>query len=256
MRYRNIFAAAMCGLLLACQPPQEATAPETPAADPAAPAEGETAAEVAALPPTPTHWTSDGNIGNGGGPVTEADLLAGAADPDHPDVGEAGRGAVFDAHEALPLAPAQVEIAVAPGMQLRRSPQRLAGPGGGALAGMVHEHDGGVEAALEVAQEAEDGGDVGDGVLVDAVQAHQGVEDEQSGLDALDGLMQALAVAFEVEAQDRDIDDGDVEGLEPGAGGASDALEAVAHDVPGVLGGEQHHGAASVGAEVAQAWHG
>ena len=80
MRYRNIFAAATCGLLLACQPPQETASPETPADDPAAPAAGETAAEVAALPPTPTHWTSDGNIGNGLGPVGNDDLLAGTAD--------------------------------------------------------------------------------------------------------------------------------------------------------------------------------
>ena len=65
----------------------------------------------------------------------------------------------------------------------------------------------------------------------------------------------ALAIVAVVEAQNRDVDDGDVEGLEPGAGGTGDALEAVAHDVAGVLGGEQQHGAASGGAEVAQARH-
>ena len=31
----------------------------------------------------------------------------------------------------------------------------------------------------EVAQEAEDGGDVGDGVLVDAMEVDQGVEDQE-----------------------------------------------------------------------------
>ena len=42
--------------------------------------------------------------------------------------------------------------------------------------------------ALDVAQEAEDGGDLGDGVLVDGVQADQGVEDHEAGPDALHGV--------------------------------------------------------------------
>ena len=58
-----------------------------------------------------------------------------------------------------------------------------------------------------------------------------------------------------VEAQCGHVDDGDVEGLEPGAGGARDALEAGAHDVPGVLGGEQQDGSWLVGGEAAQAGH-
>ena len=54
----------------------------------------------------------------------------------------------------------------------------------------------------------------------------RGVEDEQSWSQALDGVMQALAVAFQVEAQDRDVDDGDVEVREGRGGGAGDAFEA------------------------------
>ena len=65
---------------------------------------------------------------------------------------------------------------------------------------MVDEQDGGLEAALEIAQEAEDRGDIGDGVFVDAVEAHQRVEDEQPRLDPLDGLLQVLAVVAVVEA--------------------------------------------------------
>ena len=38
------------------------------------------------------------------------------------------------------------------------------------------------------------------------------------------------------------------------SGGAGDAFEAAAHHMAGVLGGEQQHGAASRGAEAAQAW--
>ena len=48
---------------------------------------------------------------------------------------------------------------------------RSACPGahGGAFARVMDEHPGGVEASLEVSQERQDGGDVGHGVLVDAV---------------------------------------------------------------------------------------
>ena len=61
-------------LLTACEPAEQR------AAEPAA-AEGTEEAEIPDAPEL-THWTTDGNIGNGGGPVTEADLLAGAADPE------------------------------------------------------------------------------------------------------------------------------------------------------------------------------
>ena len=40
MRYAKLAAVAACGLLFACQPPQESASQEAPAADPTAPAEG------------------------------------------------------------------------------------------------------------------------------------------------------------------------------------------------------------------------
>ena len=158
-------------------------------------------------------------------------------------------------HEDLPVPAAQVQIAVPPGVQLTAPAQGLPGPGGAALSGVMDEHDGGGEAALDVTQEAEDGGDLGDGVLVDAVQAHQRVEHDEPGPDALDRLDQALAVRAMVEAQRRHVDDGDVEGLEVGAGGARDTLEPGAHDVAGVFGGEQQDGSCLAGGEAAQAGH-
>jgi len=57
---------------------------------------------------------------------------------------------------------------------------------------VVDEQDGGLKAALEVAQEAEDGGDLAGGILVDAMQADQGIEDQQARFDALDGLQQPV----------------------------------------------------------------
>ena len=118
---------------------------------------------------------------------------------------------------------------------------------------MVDQQYGGFEAALDVAQEAEDGGDLGDGVLVDGVQADQGVEDHEAGPDALHGVQQTLTVVAVVETECRDVDDGDVEGLEPGAGGAGDTLEAGTHDMAGVLGGKQQDRSGLIGGEAAQA---
>ncbi len=72
---------------------------------------------------------------------------------------------------------------------------------------MVDEQHGGFEAALDVAQEAKDGSDLGDGVLVDAVQADQGVEDHEAGPNALHRLDQALAVRAMIEAQRGHVDE-------------------------------------------------
>ena len=87
------------------------------------------------------------------------------------------------------------------------------------------------------------------------MQAHQGVEDEQPGLNALDGVEQLLAVVVQVEVQGRDVDDGEVKGVERGAGDAGDAFEPGAHDVSGVLGGEEHEGTGVLGVEAAQRRH-
>ena len=63
------------------------------------------------------------------------------------------------------------------------------------------------------------------------------------------GLQQPLPV----KARDRDVDDGDVEGLEVGFGGSGNAFEAGAYDVAGVLGGEQQDRSGLCGGEAAQA---
>ena len=166
---------------------------------------------------------------------------------------EAGGGAVLDGHDDVPVAAPQVEIRIAPGVQFAAPAQGLSRPCGAALSGMMDEQHGGPEAALDVAQEAEDGGDLGDGIFVDAVQPDEGVEDDEAGADALHRLDQALAVGAMIEAQGWHVDDGDVEGFEPGAGGARDPLEAGAHDVSCVLGGEHQDRARLVGGEAAQA---
>ena len=138
-------------------------------------------------------------------------------------------------------------------MQFAASAQGLSGPPAAALAGVVDEEHGGFRAALDGAQEAEDGGDLPGGVLVDAVEADQRIEDEEPGPDALHGLQEAGAVLAMVEAQDGDVDDGDVEGVEGSAGGPADTLQPGPHDVACILGTEQQDGSFEGGGEVAEA---
>ena len=89
---------------------------------------------------------------------------------------------MFDGEPQAGAVAAQVEVGVAPGVQLGGAAQGLAGAEvGGALAGMVDEEHGAGEVPLELAQGGEHGGDLGGHVLVDAMQAHEGVEHEERG---------------------------------------------------------------------------
>ena len=93
MNHVRYLAVVACLFVVACQPettettddPAEQTAPDATAADTMTTAENaldETAVEVAAAPPLPTHWTNDQPIGNGQSAVTNDHLLAGAANPE------------------------------------------------------------------------------------------------------------------------------------------------------------------------------
>ena len=101
---------------------------------------------------------------------------------------------------------------------------------------MVDDEHGGAAPALQLAQIGEQGRDLAAGVLVDAVQPHERIEDEQTGPQPVDGLGEVAPIDLEVEAQHRRGDDLDVEIGEHRAGGDSDAVEAAADDVQCVLG--------------------
>ena len=106
---------------------------------------------------------------------------------------------------------------------------------------------------LERAQEAEQRGDLAGGVLVDGVQAHEGIKHEEFGPQGSNRGAERLAVLAAIEAQHRCRNDVDVEGREVDAGGIGDALEPLTHDRGGVLGGIEEHGPSLPGREVAQA---
>jgi len=109
------------------------------------------------------------------------------------------------------------------------------------LAGVMHEGDRGVVVALQRTQEAEQRGELTGGVLIDGVQAHERVEDEERGAQVSDRGTQCLAILFAIEPEAWHGDDMDIEGLEVSAGGMGNALEPPAHDWGGVLRGIEQH---------------
>ena len=63
------------------------------------------------------------------------------------------------------------------------------------LAHVMHEDDGGVKVALNFSEISEDGGDVGTGVFISAVQSDKRIEDEQFGSELFDGIAELVSVA-------------------------------------------------------------
>jgi hypothetical protein len=166
----------------------------------------------------------------------------------------AGRRTMFDIQIQMWAVTAQVQVGVPPGVEFGRSPERLATPFmGGSFASMVHQYYGSAVVALQAAQISEQWGDLGSEVLIDTMQTNQRIEHKQFGFEASDrGVKRPLLLGV-IEPKGRHGDDVDVEAVEVGAGCGGDALEALSHDVWGILGGEQQDGATLPGHKVAQA---
>ncbi len=121
---------------------------------------------------------------------------------------------MFDAQDEVILVIAQIQVGVAPGVQVGAAAQCLSGAlVGSGFAGVMDESDCGMKAPLQVSQRMQDGGDFCADVFIDAVQSGQRVQDQQSRLDALHGLEQQLLMMIKVEAQLLGIEDIDVEAL-------------------------------------------
>jgi hypothetical protein len=137
-------------------------------------------------------------------------------------------GTMFDGQDdAIVTVSAEIEVGIAPGMELRRSTQGLPGAdGAGSFFGMVDKHDGDGVATLQFAQEGEQGRDVAADVLVDAVQTHKRIEDEQARFQPGDGLIETCTVGLEIEAQTGLGDHLHVEFGETDAGGGTDTFKA------------------------------
>lgn len=91
-------------------------------------------------------------------------------------------GAMLDGKRELVVGAPEVEARVKLGVEFRGAAECLTGTGvARTLARVMHDDDGDREAALEVAQVGEQWRDLGADVLVDAMQSHERVEDEQRG---------------------------------------------------------------------------
>ena len=142
------------------------------------------------------------------------------------EIVEVGCGAVVGGEKDALLATAQDEHVIRPREELGAAPESLSGSSSATFSRVVDDEYCALEAALQVAQAVEDGRDLADGVLVGAVEADEGVEDEQAGADALDGIGEALLVSGIVESEGGGIDDVEVEVGERGAAGGCDPVEA------------------------------
>ena len=120
------------------------------------------------------------------------------------------RAAVLGGQEQSAAMTPHVEERVGPGEEVAGAAQALAGlAAGAALAGVVHDDDGHVVGALELAQVPEHGGHLPGVVLVDAVQAHEGIEHQQARRVRGDRRAQSRLVVGAVEAQGRRGDEVD-----------------------------------------------
>ena len=161
---------------------------------------------------------------------------------------------MFDAQMQMRAVATQIQVGVTPGVELRRSTERLTSAFmGSALAGMVHQRHGGAVMALQAAQITEKRSDLGSEVLIDRVQTDQWVEYEQFWLEGGDSGVERLLMLEVIEPKSGHSNDVDLEAVEVGARSGGDALETLAHDVRGIFGSKQQDGTTLSGWEAAQA---
>jgi hypothetical protein len=161
---------------------------------------------------------------------------------------------VLDGEREVLVASAEVEVGIAPSMELGATAEGLTSAKMvSGLSGVVDENDGEMELALKLAQVTEDRGDLGGEVLVDSVKPDEGVEEKEPRPEAVNGINEAFLVELGVEPKRRrgdrvDIELGEIE-LEMGA----DTFEASADDVQGVFGSVEEDSAFARDGKVSQA---
>jgi hypothetical protein len=145
---------------------------------------------------------------------------------------------VLDGERKVLVASAEVEVGIAPSMELGATAEGLTSAKMvSGLSGVVDENDGEMELSLKLAQVTED----------------RGVEEKEPRPEAVNGINEAFLVELGVEPKRRrgdrvDIELGEIE-LEMGA----DAFEASADDVQGVFGSVEEDSAFARDGKVSQA---
>jgi len=139
-------------------------------------------------------------------------------------------------------------------VEFGRSTQGLAGAdGAGSLPGMMDDRHGDAMTALQLTQEGEQRCDIAADIFIDAVQAHEGIEDEQPWLQPGNGLVETRAVGGEIEPQAGGGDHLDVERGKADSSSGADALETAADDMERVFGGIEQDATGAAHREAAQA---
>jgi len=117
----------------------------------------------------------------------------------------------------------------------------------------MHDEDGGIELTLKRAQVSEDRGDRAGVVLVDAMNADEGIENDEARGVAPDGIAKACLIAPAIETKRRGGDDVDRSGGEIELSRAADAGEACLHGGGRVLSHVEENGPRIVDLERAKA---
>src|SRR5262252_3773500 len=106
---------------------------------------------------------------------------------------------------------------------------------------------------LQFPQIGEQRRDFATGVLIDAMQAHEGIENEETRLELGDGLVKAAANGLEIKPHGWFSDDLDVEFSELEAAGGADSLEPPSDHIEGILGGIEKDASGARDRKAAQA---
>jgi len=118
---------------------------------------------------------------------------------------------------------------------------------------MMHDEHGEAVLPLQGAQVREERCDFAAGVLIDAMQAHEGIEHQQAGCQLRDGFIETRAIGRLIEPYGWCGDHVNVEIFQITRRGGADALESSAHDMQGVFCGVEQDAARTRHREAAQA---
>lgn len=172
-------------------------------------------------------------------------------------IGSSG-STMLDREDERVLLATDVEVGIAPSVEVAAAAQGETGLAsrGAILTCMMHDENGDIELPLKRPQVTEQEGDFAGIVLVDAMQADERIEHEQAWRISANGVAKARLIASAIEAEDRDGDDVDGEGLEIEVTGSTEPTKAGLDDGRGVLGHVEEDGARVVDIEGSKAGSG
>ena len=111
-------------------------------------------------------------------------------------------GTMLGGQSELGTFAAHVEIRVAPAVEFAGTAQGLAGAAGvGVFASVMNQDDGQVKLPLQFPKIREQCRDLSGVVLINAVKSNERIEDQEDGLELLDGVGEALAIGGYIQPQ-------------------------------------------------------